>query len=322
MSSPSYHPHDRFFRSAFEHSHLVREYLTQFLPGELSDHFNYETLQQEKESFLDKNLKEHFSDVVYTCEYGKTPIRVAILFEHKSYIPAFPWLQLLRYLLNAFEAQIQQESFSGKLTPVIPVIVYHGEREWKIRKLGEFFDGTDIHIHQFLPDFTYLLTDLSQYSEEALMSMEGSWVKNAFLALKVSRQQNIFDWLGPIFSGLDLSIENERSANFIYRIIVYLFETGIPKADVMDAIKNLTEPAKEKVMTIYETILRQGREEGIEEGHQEKNFEVFKNGIPLKIEIKTLQQLTGVSDRLAKSWKLFLEKNPKAEFSDWKRSDE
>lgn len=105
-------------------------------------------------------------------------------------------------------------------------------------------------------------------------------------------------------------------------IIVYLFETGIPKADVMDAIKNLTEPSKEKVLTIYETILRQGREEGIEEGHQEKNFEVFKNGIPLEIEIKTLQQLTGVSDRLAKSWKLLLEKNPKAEFSDWKETEE
>lgn len=86
----------------------------------------------------------------------------------------------------------------------------------------------------------------------------------------------------------------------------------------MSAIKKLNEPAKEKVLTIYETIFHEGEEKGIligrQEGKIEKDFLVFKNGIPMGFDLDTLIKLTGVVKKTALSWKKLLDKNPDADF--------
>ncbi len=58
-----------------------------FVPKELAEKFHLDTLQQQKESYLDKNLQQYYSDVVYTVGYGKNSVTVALLLEHKSYVP-------------------------------------------------------------------------------------------------------------------------------------------------------------------------------------------------------------------------------------------
>ena len=101
----SNHPHDRFFRSVFAHRELMAEYVNNFLPKALSSRFHLDTLEQQKESYLDKNLNQYFSDVVYTVGYGKSKVTLTLLLEHKSYVPPHPWLQLLQYMVNAYSAQ-------------------------------------------------------------------------------------------------------------------------------------------------------------------------------------------------------------------------
>ena len=336
MSSLSHKPHDRFSKSAFSERQVVREYLTQFLPPGLVQKMDIDTLEQQKDSYLDQQLREHFSDVVYTCAYGKSKVNLTFLLEHKSYVPPRPWLQLLRYLVNAYEAQVKAELSEktelskGKLTPVIPIVVYHGDDRWNIRPIAAYFAEVDEFVRPHIPEFAYLLTDLSQYPEKALMEMDGTWLKSAFLALKASRRENIFDLLEDIFAGLDHSAENERSATFIRWIVVYLFATATSKDNIMSAINNLSDTSKEKVMTIYDTIFYQGemkgmekgREEGREEGMEEgevkgitkKNFLVFKNGLKLGLDLDLLLQLTGISMETALKWKAWLEIHPEAEF--------
>lgn len=68
----SYHFHDRLFRNVFAHRELMEEYVQNFLPKELAQHVHLDTLQQQKESYPDKNLHQYFSDVVYSVGYGET----------------------------------------------------------------------------------------------------------------------------------------------------------------------------------------------------------------------------------------------------------
>lgn len=318
MASPSHHPHDHFFRSTFSQIEVISEYLRYFLSPELSERLDLNSLAQENASYLDDQLNEHFSDIIYSCKYGEGIVNVTILLEHKSYVPALPWLQLLQYLTNGFNTQTRQESFSGTLSPIIPIIIYHGDRQWKMKPIEEYFNGIDSMTLPFVPRFTYLLTDLSDYSEEELLSMDGSWAKRVFMALKISRQKNIFRWLEALFRDMELKVEDETTFNFFQWIVVYLFKSGVSKSDIMSTIKNLKEPVQGKALTIYETILLEGELKGIEKGEikgELKNkFLVFKNGLKMQFDLETLIQLTDIELSLAKKWAKLLQQNPDAEF--------
>lgn len=296
----------------------MREYLQYFLPSKLVEKLDVSTLSQEATSFLDDQLNEHFSDVIYSCQYGESVVKITLLLEHKSYVPPLPWLQLLQYMTNAYKAQASKESFSGKLSPVIPIIIYHGERTWKMKLVEQYFEGIDPNTLPFVPRFEYLLTDLSGHTEEELLAMDGTWTKRVFLALKVSRQKNIFKWLEAIFQDVEWAANEETTVNFFQRIIVYLFKTGVSKTDVMNTIKNLAEPAQGKALTIYETILlkgrQEGRQEGIQTGELNNKFLIFKNGLKMKLDLPMLIQLTEIDQTQANSWYTLLQQNPDAEF--------
>lgn len=305
MASPSHHPHDHFFRSTFSQVEVISEYLQFFLPPELSESLDLSSLAQENTSYLDDQLNEHFSDIIYSCRYGETKVNVTILLEHKSYVPALPWLQLLQYLTNGFKEQTRQESFSGTLSPIIPIIIYHGNRQWKMKPVEEYFNGIDSMTLPLVPRFTYLLTDLSDYSEEELLAMDGSWAKRVFIALKVSRQKNIFRWLEALFHGMELKAEDETSINFFQWIVVYLFKSGVSISDIMSTISKLEEPVQTKALSIYETILL--------EGELKNKFLVFKNGLKMQFDLETLIQLTDIDQKLADTWHKLLQQNPDAE---------
>ena len=315
----SHHLHDRFFRSVFAHRELMEEYVQNFLPKELAEHFHLDTLQQQKESYLDKNLNQYFSDVVYTVEYGKTKVALTLLLEHKSYVPTNPWLQLLQYLVNVYTAQAAQKDVK-RFTPVVPIIVYHGQQKWKIRTVASYFEGMDSKLKRFVPEFQYLLNDLSHHSEAELLAMNGTWAKRAFLALKASRRKKTMEGLHLVFSGLTEQEVQHGLFDFFDVVVVYLLQSGNPQEqtqeEIMRAINKIDSPAREKVLSTYDQVINWGIQEGVEKGRKEERFQVFKNGVPMGMTAAQLITLTGVSEETARTWYALLLENPEAELPE------
>lgn len=81
----------------------------------------------------------------------------------------------------------------------------------------------------------------------------------------------------------------------------------------MNTIKNLAEPAQGKALTIYETILLKGRQEGIQTGELNNKFLIVKNGLKMKLDLALLIQLTEIDQTLANTWISLLQQNPDAE---------
>jgi len=110
---------DRFFRFAFSEKKVALGYLLEFLPKVITDELDLESLELENNSYVNKELEEHFSDIVYRCNFKKSEhqeeshekppeIWLSFLFEHKSYPVFFVYKQLLRYILNTWELLSQQ----------------------------------------------------------------------------------------------------------------------------------------------------------------------------------------------------------------------
>jgi predicted transposase/invertase (TIGR01784 family) len=160
-----FNPHDKFFKETFSIRENAIDFLSGTFPPEILKKLDLSTLTQDNSSYIDEELREHFSDIVYTCFCKEKEIRITLLFEHKSYALACPYLQLMKYLLKIWEANSKQ---AQRLIPVIPVILYHGKEAWKVRRFREYFEGIDEVFYRFIPEFEYLLTDISCYSNEEI----------------------------------------------------------------------------------------------------------------------------------------------------------
>lgn len=73
MMSDLSNPHDKFFKEAFSRLEVARDFLAQQLPPAVLDHIALDTLELQKDTFVDPELAEHFP----TCfiEYRRGRIR-------------------------------------------------------------------------------------------------------------------------------------------------------------------------------------------------------------------------------------------------------
>ena len=101
-------PHDRFFRQSFGRPDIARNFLEEYLPPDLQQALDLNTLVLQDGSFVDEEMQTHHTDLVY--QVGLTHNSHAylyFLFEHKSYPDPWVAFQLLRYMTRLWERQRQ-----------------------------------------------------------------------------------------------------------------------------------------------------------------------------------------------------------------------
>lgn len=261
-SKKPHHPHDKFFKTIFSKKEMVIEYIEKLLPKELSKQLHFDSLLLEPTSYISEQQEALFSDIVYSCEYGakNDQILVTLLFEHKSVPEKYPHFQLLEYLLQIWK---QQAANNDPLTLVIPILFYHGEKKWRYKDISSYFNTKpDVFLQQFIPNFNYLLTDLSQYSEEQLFIIEIRFLLNAFLAMKNCRNPK---YLKAEFSK-PIVTENDY---YFKEILVYLLKNLHLEKDkngLVVLLENAEENLKKNIMTLYDQLINEGLEKGLEKG--------------------------------------------------------
>jgi len=112
-------PHDRFFKEVLSREEVARDFMIHYLPSDVVALFDMSSVEIRKDSFVEKGLKEYFSDLLYcvdTKDGGSS--YVYVLFEHKSYPERLISLHLLRYMARIWEQAVKL----GESKPLPPVI--------------------------------------------------------------------------------------------------------------------------------------------------------------------------------------------------------
>ncbi len=65
MSDYLTNPHDKFFKDLFSRQEAARDFLRHYLPVEVAGLLDLSRLEISKDSFIDPDLQEHFSDLLY-----------------------------------------------------------------------------------------------------------------------------------------------------------------------------------------------------------------------------------------------------------------
>ena len=58
-------PHDKFFKETLGKSYVAKDFLNNYLPQEIRDIVNINTLEPQKDSFVNEELQEGFSDILF-----------------------------------------------------------------------------------------------------------------------------------------------------------------------------------------------------------------------------------------------------------------
>jgi len=166
--------HDKFFKAVFSHREVAVALVEEWLPEAVGAGLRLDSLELTNTSFVDEDLAEHFSDLVYDgLTVDEEPVHVALLLEHKSYAVPHLHVQLLRYVLNAWKEDSQQNQ---PLRLLILVVIYHGNAPWIYQPLSSYFGRVPEALGRFVPEFEYVLVNLSTFSEERLLSFQSAFL--------------------------------------------------------------------------------------------------------------------------------------------------
>ena len=266
----NHNPHDKFIRKILSKRKAALEYIKNFVPESIVKNLDLRSMKMSPNSYVDEKLEEYISDLVYICNWKSkgektTQVRISFLIEHKSYIPKYPHLQLLRYLLEAWEQDIEEKR---SLTLTIPIILYHGKKKWKHRKFEDYFNLPDDILKPFVPNFDYLLTDLSKISDEEILAIGANYLANTLLVLKHSWDGDYILRNGrKIFQYAEVYVKSEEGRIFIQIIQIYIFQiVDFDKKRLNLYKENLPKLVNEILMSTYDMLIQQGEEKGIEKG--------------------------------------------------------
>ena len=285
-------PHDKFFKELLSDKAAARDFLRGVLPSEILNLINLDGLKANADSYVDEDLSEFFADLVFSVPYANTKrhnITISLLLEHKSFVPQQPvYLQLLQYMLGMWK---QQWEDSKSLTPVLPVIFYHGTQRWKLVDLKTYFWKGKVEFPEvlkpFLPAFQYLLVDLSTYSEKEVRTLFGQMeVQMGLLLMKKIFSSEIIEELKTVLEGASALMEQENGRIFIQTIVVYLYSSKreVSLTQIVDKMKEVSTKAGEAGLTIAEQLLQEGMEQGMEQGIKQGMEQGIKQGIAEGIE--------------------------------------
>ena len=265
--------HDKFIRAILSDRAIAEDYFKTFLPKSVSSLLNFSSLTQLPDTYLSKELQKTMSDIVYTCRGKDNGIetKVCLLIEHKSYPDRNTPVQIGGYIFSALQKQIDNKE---ELTPIIPILLYHGKGTWGYQTLSDLFKNLLPEWKHFIPDFDYVYNNLGEISDESVEALNNKFLAASLLTLKHSFQK---DWLERNAVRILILSEGVNS-NLQECLIVYLVDRGELKEEEIENSLNLVSSSlKQTVMNAFEVREKRGKIEGIEIGSQKTRLDVVRN---------------------------------------------
>lgn len=259
---------------------MACDFLDTFLPDHIRPLLDLNTLSNANLSFVDHDLSATLADVVFNCQIsgGDQDAFVSILIEHKSYKDPLVAVQLLSYLAKAYQ---QQAKNNRQLTPVIPLLFYHGKDAWQYQSLIDLFRKLPSELKDVIPNFRTSFIDLSTTDERKLIDIQNAFLTSALLLQKYSKHPE------QLIQKIDLILGNFN--NYTHKLLwesltIYFFnlvDVGTKQFETL--LLEVPIHSKEKVMSLYDNIINKGiekgRVEGKVEGIEEGRVEGIEEGI-------------------------------------------
>jgi hypothetical protein len=298
--------HDGGYKLLFGNQRMVEDLVRGFVPEPWVDRLDFSTLERCEGSYVTERSGRREVDMVWRVRWegeGKRGqgaggegtqrekywLYVYLLLEFQSRVERFMAVRMLNYLSLLYLDLVKRRELteSGKLPPVLPLVLYNGDRRWSApRQVSELIETVPGGLTAYRPSLEYLLIDENRYSEEELASLEN--LAAALFRLEQSREprraRDLVDSLARRLQGADKGPLRRAFARWLHRVLLPERFPGveIPETESLeDAQTMLRQRVIEwdrRVEELKEAGLREGLEEGRSKGLQEGRREGRQEG--------------------------------------------
>ncbi len=281
------------------------EFISHYLPESCKELLDLTTINVEKESFVEEDLKQKFSDVVFSIKMkNKEEAFIYTLIEVEvspKYWTAFKLWKYVFLLLERHKTAKQE-----KLPLVIPIVLYHGNRPFNApRNLWDLF-GHPILAKELMGG-DYQLVNLYAMPDEQIKQKEHLGMLEYFM--KYIYQRDMLKLWDAFLENFKSCILLDKEKGYIYiRSFLWYSNSKLPedKQPVLEKIITKHLPREDK-KDIMRTIAQKYRDEGIQigrtkgklegklEGKEERNIEIAKSMLQKGYPLEDIMLLTGLS---------------------------
>jgi len=291
--------HDKLFKETFGSVEIAKDFMNGYLPTSIRDIVDLNTLEPQKDSFINKELQEVFSDLLFKADINNKEGYIYFLFEHKSYKDKLVIFQLLRYMIEIWESKMKKQN-SNELPVIIPLVIYHDKGEWRIKtKLSDMIEGYDQlpeEVKRYIPDYEYLIYDLTKYNDEDIkLESVTKIIIKIMRDVRYASKEKVVDIITEGFTLLDEIIEKDNITHYMESCLRYVLSvrSDIDKDELIQIADQISVEGSELVMTIADKL----RQEGKQEGRQEGIKKVVKNAIIKGMSVGDIMDLTGLTEK-------------------------
>ncbi|SFY02244.1 Rpn family recombination-promoting nuclease/putative transposase [Pantoea ananatis] len=297
-------PHDATFRQFLTQPEIARDFMELHLPAELGAVCDLSTLKLESGSFVEDDLRQYFSDVLYSLKTAQGDDGyVHVLIEHQSSPDKHMAFRLLRYAVAAMQRHL--EAGHKKLPLVIPVLFYTGKRRpypYSTRWLDEF---TDPALANRLYSTAFPLVDVTIIPDEEIA--EHRSMAALTLLQKHIHQRDLAELVDKLVPVL---LAGYLSSSQVVSLIHYIVQAG-ETADAEALVRELAHRVPQHgdvLMTIAQQLeqkgmekgmekgIQLGREEGRSEGEREATLKIARTMLQSGLDRETVMKMTGLSE--------------------------
>jgi predicted transposase/invertase (TIGR01784 family) len=299
-----HNPHDAIFKKFFSDIEVANSFIKAYLKKELKQKCDFSTLKIEPGSFIDEDLRQQYSDILYSLKIDGVKGYVYINVEHQSTPNELMPFRMLRYKLAVMKQHLDQGH--KKLPAVIPMLFYHGRKRpypYSLELIDCFEDKEFAKNHFFNPP---LLVDISQVSDDQFISHKTlgpleivqkyiftTDLESIAGSLAQLMEDSQTHPAHELFNGLVYYMLKQGKAANVEKVIEILLTIEDYREDVMNAAQQLEQKGLQKG-------LEQGLKKGLEEGEHRKAIAIAAIAKQLLAEGRSpgaVQKLTGLPEK-------------------------
>lgn len=284
-------PHDKVFKKAMADVRVARNFFEHYLPQNIKELIDLDILSLSPNSYVDDDLNNSSSDVLYETQIANMPAFLYILIEHYSSAKPFIPLKNLHYKVRIWFDYIAQNPETKTLPLIVPLVFYNGETPYIGPKdIRELIHAPNDIIDKILFKPFHLI-DTHHIDDETLR--EQYWAGILIFLMKHIHARDFIRYINPFAELIREMIKNEGdgASNYIEILLKYFLKAGKsdqPRHIIDTVVKYVSKPLGDKIMskTIIEWWQEEAREEAKQEGKLEGKLEGESNMLKTLIQHK------------------------------------
>lgn len=262
--------HDTGYKRLFSHREMVADLLGGFVHQPWVRELEFDTLERVSGSYVSDDFREREDDIIWRVRWRDQWLYVYLLLEFQSTVDRFMAIRILVYVGMLYQDLIRAKQLTpnGLLPPVLPVVLYNGDRKWTAaRDVGELVETVPGGLEHYRPHIRYFLLEERRYEEAELASMQN--LVAALFRLENSRApEDVCQVIEALNEWLQNPEQSDVRRAFVGWLRQVLLPRRMPEAEVPE-LENLQE-VKTMLAERVREWTEQWREEGREKGRVEE----------------------------------------------------